>query len=158
MLWLSSFSGWDVMTARISRRKNYCDIIGLLVMDREAWRAAIHGVTKSQTWLCHWTELNWIPSCINVRKPQELLQRLTETAYEMPNSHLFYQVVVDKIFNKCLFLFLRVNYFLTWSPVHCREVSWLFSALYSEHSLCPSIEIGMVLYSFLRVGRKTWSV
>ena len=28
-----------------------------LVMDREAWRAAIHGVTKSRTWLRDWTEL-----------------------------------------------------------------------------------------------------
>ena len=30
------------------------------VMDREAWHAAIHGVTKSRTWLSDWTELNWI--------------------------------------------------------------------------------------------------
>ena len=30
-----------------------------LVMDREAWRAAIHGVTTSQTRLSNWTELNW---------------------------------------------------------------------------------------------------
>ena len=30
-----------------------------LVMDREAWRAAVHGVTKSWTWLSDWTELNW---------------------------------------------------------------------------------------------------
>ena len=29
-----------------------------LVIDREAWRAAIHGVTKSRTWLSDWTELN----------------------------------------------------------------------------------------------------
>ena len=30
-----------------------------LVMDMEAWRAAARGVTKSQTWLSDWTELNW---------------------------------------------------------------------------------------------------
>ena len=32
-----------------------------MVMNREAWRAAIHGVAKSQTWLSNWTELKpWI--------------------------------------------------------------------------------------------------
>ena len=31
-----------------------------LVMDMEAWRAVIHGVTMSQTRLSHRTELNWI--------------------------------------------------------------------------------------------------
>ena len=32
-----------------------------LVMDRKAWRAAVHGVAKSRTWLSDWTELNlWL--------------------------------------------------------------------------------------------------
>ena len=41
-----------------------------MVMDREAWRAAIHGVAKSRTRLSNWTELNWCryPIC-NPRKP-----------------------------------------------------------------------------------------
>ena len=30
-----------------------------LMMDREAWRALVHGVTKSWTWLSDWTEQNW---------------------------------------------------------------------------------------------------
>ena len=37
-----------------------------LVMDREALRAAIHGVTKSRTWLSDWAELNWCVTCIYV--------------------------------------------------------------------------------------------
>ena len=33
-----------------------------LVMDREAWRAAVHGVAKRRTRLSDWTELNWVQS------------------------------------------------------------------------------------------------
>ena len=36
-----------------------------LVMYREAWRAVIHGVAKSWTWLRDWTELNWTDNSLN---------------------------------------------------------------------------------------------
>ena len=39
-----------------------------LVMDREAWRAAIHGVTKSRTWLRDWTELKTFNSVKGQKK------------------------------------------------------------------------------------------
>ena len=43
-----------------------------LVMDREAWHASVHGVPKSQTWLSHWTQLNWFPpSCRRESPPSE---------------------------------------------------------------------------------------
>ena len=35
-----------------------------LVMDREAWRAVVRGVTKNQTRLSDWTELNWTECCL----------------------------------------------------------------------------------------------
>jgi len=41
----------DAMDVSLSRLQE-------LVMDREAWRAAVHGVTKNQTQLSDWTELN----------------------------------------------------------------------------------------------------
>ena len=45
-----------------------------LVMDREAWCAAVHGVTKSWTRLSNWTELN---VSLNFMEPQkEVLQQL----------------------------------------------------------------------------------
>ena len=35
-----------------------------LVMDREAWRAVVHGIAKSWTWLSDWTELKWISNML----------------------------------------------------------------------------------------------
>ena len=42
-----------------------------LVLDREAWRAAVHGVAKSRTQLSNWTELNWNVQS-KLKQPQSL--------------------------------------------------------------------------------------
>ena len=35
-----------------------------VVMDREAWHAAVHEITKSRTWLRNWTELKHCEMCL----------------------------------------------------------------------------------------------
>ena len=53
----------------------------VLVMDRKAWHAAVHGVTKSQTWLSNWTELktNSSPLKMANMKPKILFPTLQST-------------------------------------------------------------------------------
>ena len=46
-----------------------------LLMDREAWRAVIHGVAKSQTRLSNWTELMWTELSLNQKKKKIALRK-----------------------------------------------------------------------------------
>ena len=75
-----------------------------LVMDREAWRAVIHGVAKSQTQLSDWTELNFL-----------ILMKMstfsyTEQLYFFFKSCLFHLHINELLIRKNLSMFLPLHY------------------------------------------------
>jgi len=56
-----------------------------LVMDREAWRPAVHGFTKSQTQLSDWTELNvYIYAILRTQSPDHQSQNITGFGDKLP--------------------------------------------------------------------------
>ena len=81
-----------------------------LVMDREAWRAAIHGVTKSRTWLSDWTELRSYLSLLQSAWKSAILPLLFQP---FMNSLLW-------VFVKCLILKLR-HIFVQKNSIFCLQ-------------------------------------
>ena len=60
-----------------------------LLMDREAWRAVVHGVTKSRTWLRDWTDL--------LKKDNNYKGKNDDSKFEKPERHHLTQVMKTTI-------------------------------------------------------------
>jgi len=73
-----------------------------LVMDREAWRGAIHGVAKSRTRLSDWTELNWILIYLQGFSPSPYILVASKLMYTALNcfliDDLYFQLSVKDLF------------------------------------------------------------
>ena len=97
MRWLNSIT--DVMDLSLSRLRE-------LVMDRDDWHTAVHGVSKSQIQLSDWTELNWysvdlyIISCST-----ELASRTCELNIEFMSTSMWWAKEMEA-FN----LFILLNF------------------------------------------------
>ena len=86
-----------------------------LVMDREAWCAAVHRLAKSQTWLSNWTELNWT----------DIYALIYDTCFAL--SDFLYSVwwtlksIQDAINDPNSFFFMAEWYFIVY--INCTTVS-----------------------------------
>ena len=142
-----------------------------LVMDREAWHAAVHVVTESWTWLSDWTDLligycacvhaNSFQSCLTPSDPMDwgppgtfvhgILQARILKSVSMPSSR-WYSKTRDWIHISCGFY--TVGRFFTVKPL--RKTHWLpliECRIHKERYFClcffPTVNI---IYTY-----KTWN-
>ena len=75
-----------------------------LVMDREAWRAVIHGVTKSRTRLSDYTELKFVTEAYlsNLSLDEDQMPHDLQPRLEKDNLRDFLQPGMEGLFNQVL--------------------------------------------------------
>ena len=112
-----------------------------MVMDKEAWLAAIHGVAKSRTRLSNWTELNWTVKII-IYNPLSLIW-----------------IALCFLDNLLAWTF---HLYLCWPKLSCKTVNiptlcWIKHACSIRESLGPGVFLSVSLPFFLSLRLILWS-
>ena len=116
---------------------------------QEAWRAAVHGDTKSQTWLSDWTELNWSILCRVCYDSTELLR---EKGDLLPGCQLSLRGSLHRmspvlhVFDEPLFWYSTPAAQATFPAFYCYDASGFSSMELLHYELrqllqCPALAV-----------------
>ena len=118
---------------RVRRLDGITDLIDMslselweLVMDREAWRAVIHGVTKSRTRLRDWSELNWTESMILDISSKDICEHHNLSSPDSVQKEMLYPL--KSIWGKMMdnMLFMLATQF--WGSFHINRIYFYYNS------------------------------